>query len=108
MLLHFNNMNVSYRNHGFDPCYYLRGLDRLPGSGRVMQIHLAGHDDRGAYVLDTHDRPVRDEVWALFREVYAACGGAPTMVEWDDAIPSFEEVWKEVGLAREIAASVVI
>lgn len=108
MLLDVNNVYVSSRNHGFDPCDYLRGLDLSPGSGRVLQIHLAGHDDRGAYVLDTHDRPVRDEVWALFREVYAACGGAPTMVEWDDAIPSFEEVWKEVGLAREIAASVVI
>ena len=95
-MLDVNNVYVSSRNHGFDPREYLRGLDMT----RVIQMHLAGHSDMGAYVLDTHDHPVRNEVWALYREAYAACGGAPTLVEWDDDIPPFEVVHAEVLKAK--------
>ncbi len=102
MLLDVNNVYVSARNHGFDPRDYLRGLDLSVRPGRVLQIHLAGHDDRGDHVLDTHDRAVRDEVWELYREAYAACGGAPTMVEWDGEIPPFDVVHAEVVKAREL------
>jgi uncharacterized protein len=96
MMLDVNNVYVSSRNHGFDPRAYLRGLDM----SRVIQMHLAGHSDLGTYVLDTHDHPVRDEVWDLYREAYALCGGAPTLIEWDDAIPPFETVWGEAVKAR--------
>jgi uncharacterized protein (UPF0276 family) len=96
MMLDVNNIYVSSRNHGFDPREYLRGLDL----SRVIQMHLAGHNDLGTYVLDTHDHPVRDEVWALYREAYAGCGGAPTLVEWDDDIPPFEVVHAEVLKAK--------
>jgi len=96
MMLDVNNIYVSSRNHGFDPREYLRGLDL----SKVLQMHLAGHEDRGAYVLDTHDHPVRDEVWELFREAYAGCGGAATLVEWDDRIPPFPETHAEVLKAK--------
>ncbi len=98
MMLDVNNVYVSSRNHGFDPREYLRGLDMT----RVIQMHLAGHSDLGTYVLDTHDHPVRDEVWELYREAYAACGGAPTLVEWDDEIPPFEVVHGEVLKAKRL------
>jgi uncharacterized protein (UPF0276 family) len=97
MMLDVNNIYVSSRNQGFDPADYLRGLDL----SRVQQMHLAGHDDRGDHVLDTHDRPVREEVWELFRQAYAGCGGAATMVEWDEDVPSFERVHAEVLKAKE-------
>jgi uncharacterized protein len=96
MMLDVNNIYVSSRNHGFDPREYVRGLDL----SRVIQMHLAGHSDMGTYVLDTHDHPVRDEVWDLYREVYDRCGGAPTLVEWDDEIPPFEVVHAEVLKAK--------
>jgi uncharacterized protein (UPF0276 family) len=96
MMLDVNNIYVSSRNHGFDPREYVRGLDL----SRVIQMHLAGHSDMGTYVLDTHDHPVRDEVWDLYREVYAGCGGTPTLVEWDDEIPPFEVVHAEVLKAK--------
>ncbi len=101
MMLDVNNIYVSSRNHGFDPREYLRGLDL----SRVLQMHLAGHTDCGAYVLDTHDHPVRDEVWELFREAYAGCGGAATLVEWDDRIPPFEETHAEVLKAKALAGA---
>jgi uncharacterized protein len=92
MMLDVNNIYVSSRNHHFDPEDYVRGLDL----SRVCQIHLAGHSDKGAYVLDTHDQPVREEVWELFRKVYRGCGGASTMVERDDNFLSFPETHAEV------------
>lgn len=97
MLLDANNIYVSSRNHHFDPADYLRGLDL----SRVLQIHLAGHTDNGAYVLDTHDKPVRDEVWEIFDKVYRGCGGASTMVEWDDDFLPFPETWAEVLKAKK-------
>lgn len=96
MLLDVNNVYVSSRNQGFDPRAYLRGLDMA----RVLQMHLAGHTDLGTHVLDTHDRPVREEVGELFREAYAACGGAPVLLERDDGIPPFPELHAELAGLR--------
>ena len=62
ILLDVNNIFVSSRNHGFDPDAYLAGV---PAS-RVAQIHLAGHQRRPELIIDTHDGPVSDEVWALY------------------------------------------
>lgn len=98
MMLDANNIYVSSRNHHFDPMDYVRGLDL----SKVLQIHLAGHTDKGAYVLDTHDNPVRAEVWEIFAEVYRGCGGASTMVEWDDKIPDFPETHAEVLKAKAL------
>jgi|SRR5690606_34880439 len=100
MMLDANNIYVSSRNHGFDPMDYVRGLDL----SKVCQIHLAGHSDRGSHVLDTHDAPVRGEVWEIFNAVYQGCGGASTMVEWDDAIPSFNAVHGEALKAERLVS----
>lgn len=100
MMLDANNIYVSSRNHHFDPFEYVRGLDL----SRVCQIHLAGHSDKGEYVLDTHDTPVREAVWEIFREIYRGCGGASTIVEWDDAIPEFGVVHGEVLKAKKLVS----
>ncbi len=39
---------------------------------RVIQFHLAGHSDMVNYVVDTHDHPVRDEVWDLYEAALRA------------------------------------
>lgn len=83
LLLDVNNVYVSGRNHGFDAKAY---LDQLP-AGRVVQIHLAGHQDLGDVVIDTHDHPVREEVWALYDHALRRFGAIPTMIERDDDIP---------------------
>ena len=57
-----NNIYVSSVNHEFDPLDY---LDAIPAD-RVQQIHLAGHEDHGDYLIDTHDQPVPDPVWDLY------------------------------------------
>ncbi len=97
MMLDVNNIYVSSRNHGFDPLDY---INYVPME-RVIQIHLAGHLDKGDYVIDTHDHPVRDEVWKLYAEVWPRTGGVSTLLEWDDNFVSFEETWKEALRAKE-------
>ncbi len=97
MMLDVNNIYVSSRNHGFDPKTY---LDNIPLE-RIIQVHIAGHTDHGNYVLDTHDNPVRDEVWELYGYLYPKLGGVSTLLEWDDNFVSFEETWKEALKAKK-------
>jgi uncharacterized protein (UPF0276 family) len=62
---------------------------------RVAQIHIAGHSKYEKYILDTHDHPVIDPVWELYARAIERCGPTPTLLEWDDHIPSFDEVHAE-------------
>jgi uncharacterized protein (UPF0276 family) len=101
LLLDVNNLWVNARNHGFDAVEALR---RLP-KDRVRQFHLAGHEDHGDVVIDTHDRPVCDEVWALYRAAIRRFGPQPTILEWDANIPAFEVLLEERRLAEVIQRS---
>ncbi len=62
---------------------------------RVGQIHIAGHTKFKKYILDTHDHPVLDPVWKLYARAIKLCGHTATLLEWDDRIPSFDEVHDE-------------
>jgi hypothetical protein len=98
ILLDVNNVYVSAHNHGFDAVKY---LDAIPPS-RVFQIHLAGHSEEGGLLIDTHDHPVRDEVWALYEHAVRRLGPVSTLIEWDDRIPAYEELEAEAERAREV------
>lgn len=103
LLLDVNNVYVSARNHGFDPREHLDGVP----AGRVAQLHLAGHSDYGDYVIDTHDHPVREEVWALYAETVRRLGPVPTLLERDDRIPPLAELLAELETARAIERGVL-
>lgn len=92
ILLDINNIFVSAFNHEFEAMDYIRGVPM----NRVMQVHLAGHDDRGSYILDSHDHPVRREVWELYQKAYPLMGDVAVMLERDDHIPPFQQVYEEV------------
>jgi uncharacterized protein len=102
MMLDVNNIYVSSRNHGFDPKEYCKNIPFK----RVLQIHLAGHQDLGDYVLDTHDNYVRDEVWNLYAYIYPQTGGVSTLLEWDDNHLSFEETWAEALKAKQFQQNI--
>ncbi len=101
ILLDVNNVYVSAHNHGFDPLAY---LDGVPGE-RVRQIHLAGHSHHGPLIIDTHDHPVPDPVWALYAEAIARLGPVSTMIERDDDIPPLDVLLGELARARLLAGS---
>jgi uncharacterized protein len=88
ILLDVNNIYVSSRNHEFDPYEYLNDIP----AERVAQIHIAGHSKFRKYILDTHDHPVIDPVWKMYEHAIRRIGPTATLLEWDDRIPSFDEV----------------
>ncbi|WP_064116521.1 MNIO family bufferin maturase [Pseudomonas fluorescens] len=98
LLLDVNNVYVSSRNHGFDPWTFIQSLP----TDKVRQLHLAGHSDFGDYVIDTHDHPVSDPVWALYQRTLAHFGPVATLLERDDHFPPFEELLDELHTAREL------
>jgi uncharacterized protein (UPF0276 family) len=103
LLLDVNNVYVSSRNHGFDPWTFIKGLP----ANKVRQLHLAGHSDYGDYVIDTHDHPVSDPVWALYQRTLEHLGPVATLLERDDHFPPFEELLTELKKARELGDSVL-
>jgi uncharacterized protein (UPF0276 family) len=96
ILLDVNNIYVSSVNHEFDPMVYVNAIP----ADRVAQIHIAGHSRYEKYILDTHDHPVIDPVWQLYGRAIERCGPTPTLLEWDDRIPSFNEVYSEAMKAQ--------
>jgi uncharacterized protein len=102
LLLDLNNIHVSAVNHGFDAHAFLRAMP----AERVRQIHLAGHTDHGDHLVDTHDQPVADPVWALYEEALQRFGPVATMIERDDHIPPLAELTAELDIARRVAARV--
>ena len=90
LLLDVNNVFVSCTNLGGCPHDYLGAFPL----DRVQEIHLGGHhqdtDDAGAPLLiDAHGSPVADPVWALYGHVLARTGPIPTLIEWDNDVPTW-------------------
>lgn len=96
LLLDVANVRVSAVNHDFDPLEYLHALPHE----RIVQMHLAGHTEHPTHIVDTHDRPVSDPTWELYRVATALTGGASTLIEWDEQLPSFPELHAEILQAK--------
>ena len=103
LLLDVNNVFVSARNHDFDPVEYLRSMPYE----RIVQMHLAGHTNCGTHLIDTHDGPVIDPVWELFRLAHRRTNGVSALLEWDAKIPEFPVVHQEVLKAKQVLADVL-
>jgi uncharacterized protein len=97
LLLDVNNVYVSAQNHGFSANELVSSLP----IDRVAQLHLAGHKDCGSHLLDDHGAPVTDEVWQLYRTVRRRFGPLPTLLEWDENLPTLERLEQECARARE-------
>src|SRR4029077_724566 len=100
ILLDVNNIYVSAVNHEFDALEYLNAIP----AERVQQIHLAGHENHGDYLVDTHDTEVPDPVWQLYAAAVKRCGAVSTMIERDDHIPPLAELCAELAQARALCA----
>ena len=101
LLLDVNNVHVSSVNHGFDA---RRFIDAMPRE-RVRQIHLAGHEDHGSYLIDTHDHPVCPAVWELYGYTVRRLGHVPAMIERDDHVPPLAELVAELDQTRAVEAA---
>jgi hypothetical protein len=54
------------------------------------------------FILDTHDSPVIDEVWQLYRLAAKRFPHAATLLERDDDIPALEVLLEELDYARAL------
>jgi len=105
LLLDVNNVHVASTNQGWNPIDYLADypLDH------VQQVHLAGFapdsdEDGRPLLIDAHDRPVAEAVWALFTHVVDCIGPVPTLIEWDTDLPEWPVLQAEADRAEQIMA----
>jgi uncharacterized protein (UPF0276 family) len=105
LLLDVNNVFVSANNLGFDASSY---LDALPVDA-IGEIHLAGHrpdpELGNALLIDSHDAPICEPVWALYADLAARSGPIPipALIERDGDVPDFATLMVE----RDRAAALI-
>ncbi|MBU6433941.1 MAG: DUF692 domain-containing protein [Nitrospirae bacterium] len=83
ILLDLNNVYVNAVNFHLDPFEF---LDAIPAEA-VWEIHLAGFDRFGRWLIDTHGEAVYPEVWGLYQWAIHHFGPRPTLIEWDTNMP---------------------
>jgi len=98
LLLDINNVHVSAHNLGFDAHDYLAGFP----APAILEIHLAGHshDAGGELLIDSHDAPIAEPVWALYQRLIQRIGPRPTLIERDDHLPAFADLLAERDIAQ--------
>jgi uncharacterized protein len=98
ILLDVNNLYINAVNQRRDPLELLRQFPMQ----HVRQLHLAGHSWDGDLLLDTHAAPIAEPVWTLYIAVIQQIGRCPTLIEWDQNIPSLDAVLDQADHAREL------
>lgn len=102
ILLDVNNVYVSALNTHFDATNYISHID----AKHVQEIHLAGFTtntiDNQDVLIDSHNRAVVPAVWELYSQTIKLLGRKPTIIEWDDNIPSIDTLYLEAQRAENI------
>jgi uncharacterized protein (UPF0276 family) len=95
LLLDINNIYVSAQNLGLDAEAFIAGVP----AASVREIHLAGHARNGAILVDDHGSAVCEAVWQLYARAIARLGPKPTLIEWDNDIPTLATLVDEAARA---------
>ncbi|KAA1173998.1 DUF692 domain-containing protein [Marinobacter salinexigens] len=104
LILDINNLMVNARNGQVaDPDNY---VDRYVGSldpFAITEIHLAGSTPvaKEELLIDDHASPVSEAGWQTYERVLKTIGPRPTLVEWDNNLPSWRELLGEATKARK-------
>ena len=100
LLIDVNNVAVGSHNLAYDPIAWLGAIP----AKLVGEVHLAGYsrDDEGSLLIDSHDQPISDDVWALYTAFIARVGPRPTLIERDGNLPPFAELLSERERAQAV------
>jgi hypothetical protein len=108
LLCDVSNVWVSAHNMSFDPRAY---IDSLPEHA-IAEIHLGGYtpeEDEAnpgkELLVDTHAAPIADPAWDLYTYAIRRFGPRPTLIEWDNQIPTLQRLLEEPVRADRIAAA---
>lgn len=106
ILLDVNNLYVQSVNHGWDISTYLASLNWAA----VKEIHLAGHiqSKKGTFLIDTHNQPVCQSVWDVYKEALQYQPNACSLIEWDEDLPDiqilFDHARQAIAYGEKISA----
>lgn len=110
LLCDVSNVHLSAHNMGFDAFRYIDGLP----ADAIGELHLGGfapEEDEGkpgaTVLVDTHGAAIADSAWNLYAYALRRFGPKPTLIEWDNDIPSLFVLLAEANHANEIAANVL-
>ena len=105
LLCDVSNVYLSGHNMGYDPYEF---IDRFPADA-VAELHLGGftpEDDEatpGATLLvDTHAQAVAEPSWDLYAHAIGRFGAQPTIIEWDNDLPSLAVLAGEAAKADRV------
>lgn len=98
ILLDVNNVYVSAHNHSFTPEDYFAAIN----PAYVKQFHLAGYEQQGDILIDTHGEKVHAPVWDLYATALTYFPNTPTNIEWDNHIPDWAVLQQEVKKAENV------
>lgn len=76
-------------------CRWIDALD----AHAVGEIHLAGYHHAGELAIDDHGSRVRATVWQVFEHALTRVGPVPTLIEWDNELPSLSVLLAEADAA---------
>jgi uncharacterized protein (UPF0276 family) len=110
LLIDLNNLVVNANNFSTEPDidYAKQWLQHIP-SEIVGEIHLAGFTpvNEGELAIDDHSQAISDTGWQLYQFALQRFGAVPTLIEWDNNLPSWQELLGEASKARLIANAVM-
>ena len=116
LLIDLNNLVVNATNHALVTTsgeklnvveYAKQWLTNIP-TNIVGEFHLAGctpvAEDK--MMIDDHSQPVSIDTWEIYHFALKRFGAVPTLIEWDENLPSWAELLAEANKARDIAKGV--
>jgi uncharacterized protein (UPF0276 family) len=102
VLLDVENLRINAANHGYDP----RGfIDALP-AGSVRAVHVAGGTFAHGLHLDSHDRPVSAQTFALLDAALRAQQPEAVIIERDREVDDIADVLADVRGVRAVVRQV--
>ena len=106
LLCDVSNAFLSAANMGYDAHAY---IDAFPAHA-IAELHLGGftrEDDEatpgGEILIDTHAGAIAAPVWDLYAYALRRFGPRPTLIEWDNDLPSFLTLLAEADRADAVA-----
>jgi uncharacterized protein (UPF0276 family) len=111
LLCDVSNVYLSAHNMDYDPYWY---IDGLPVEA-IGELHLGGFtaeedeaEPGSELLIDTHAARIAEPVWDLYAHAVRRFGRRPTLIEWDNDIPSFATLLAEAARADEVVAQTLV
>jgi uncharacterized protein (UPF0276 family) len=109
LLCDVSNVYLSAHNMGYEAREY---IDSLP-AGAIEELHLGGFtaetdeanpnpSEHSEVWVDTHAAHLTEPAWDLYEYAVRRFGGKPTLIEWDNDVPTLETLLAEARRAERI------